>query len=256
MKYFKKTLSSGKAAFGLFIASGSTAVTEVAAGCGYDFLVIDGEHGQGDEHAIFEQMARMEKYPSACIVRIPMYRPEYVKRMLDYGADGILAPMIETKEQAMDFAQSMAYPPRGKRGMTGIFRAADYNNNFEQYYKDADNALLAAVQIESAKGVENVEEIASVDGIDLLFIGHSDLSIDYGCYKQFSDPRVQAAEKRVIAAARKYGKSVGMVLRPGMDLAQYQADGVNFICAGTELALMQKAFRDKLNSMKDVKGEF
>lgn len=254
MKNLKRKLSTGQAVLGLFLSAGSTAVTEVAAGCGYDFFVLDGEHGQCDERSIFEQMARLDKYEAAAIVRLPAFRPEYVKRMLDYGADGILVPMIENAGQAQEFAKSLRYPPRGRRGMTGIFRASDYNNNFAQYYREADDTLLAAVQIESAEAVENVEAIAAVDGVDLLFIGHSDLSIDYGCYKEFNDPRVVAAEKRVIAAAKANGKFVGMVLRPGMDLNQYVADGVNFICLGTDLGMMKTMFQKKLSECRDMAG--
>ena len=156
MKDLKQKLSTGKAVIGLFLSSGCGAVAEIVGGCGYDFVVIDGEHGQCDERSIFDQIARLEKYGTVAIVRIPAYRHEYVKRMLDYGADGILAPMIESAEQARDYARSMRYPPHGTRGMTGIFRASDYNNDFKDYYSRADATLLCAAQIESAKGVENV----------------------------------------------------------------------------------------------------
>ena len=251
MKRLKDKLSTGKAVMGLFLASGCTALTELAGEVGYDFCVIDGEHGQCDEHSCFDQLARLEKYPAAGLVRIPAFRHEYVKRMLDYGADGILAPMIETEETARAFADAMRYPPRGTRGMTGIFRASDYNGNFDEYYATANNTLLAAAQIESARGVEAVDLIAAVDGIDLLFIGHSDLTSDYGCYKKFSDPRILAAEARIIDAARRNGKYVGMVLRPGMDLNEYLKKGVNFICLGTDLGFVREAFRGKLSSMKE-----
>jgi len=243
MKNLKQKLSTGQTVTGLFLQSGCAAIAELAGGCNYDFVVIDGEHGQGDERSIFDQIARLEKFGTVAIVRIPAYRHEYVKRMLDYGADGILAPMIESPEQAQEFARSMRYPPKGTRGMTGIFRAADYNNSFKDYYANADSTLLCAAQIESAKGVENVEAIAAVNGIDLLFIGHSDLSIDYGCYKQFSDSRIIEAEKRIIAAARKNGKFIGMVLRPNMNLDKYVASGVNFICLGTDLSIIQSALK-------------
>ncbi len=244
MKNLKNKLKSGKAVKGLFLQSGCSAITEIAGGCGYDFVIIDGEHGQCDEHSIFDQIARLEKYATVVLVRIPTYRQEYVKRMLDYGADGILAPMIESPEQAQEYARSMRYPPYGTRGMTGIFRATDYNNDFYNYYAEADKTLFCAAQIESAKGVENVDAIASVEGIDLLFIGHSDLSIDYGCYKQFSDPRIIEAEKNIISAAKKRGKFLGMVLRPNMDIDKYVEAGVNFICIGTDLAIIQKAFKE------------
>jgi len=246
MKNLKQKLASGKAVIGLFMASGCTAITEIAAGDGYDFLILDGEHGQGDENSIFQQLCALRSYPSVGLVRIPAFRHEYVKRMLDYGADGILSPMIEDAEQARAFALSMRYPPEGNRGMTGIFRASDYNNDFDNYYAQVNDTVLCAAQIESVKGVENVEAIAAVKGIDLLFIGHSDLSSDYGCYKQFADPRIQKAEERVIHAARSNGKFVGMVLRPGMNLDEYVARGVNFICLGTDLGLIKKALKVSL----------
>lgn len=250
MKNLKQKLLTGKAVIGIFLSAGCSAVTELAGEAGFDFCVIDGEHGQCDERMCFEQLARLEKYPAAGLVRIPAFRHEYVKRMLDYGADGILAPMIESKTQAREFAESMRYPPRGTRGMTGIFRAADYNNKFDEYYADANDSLLAAAQIESVRGVEAVETIAAIEGIDLLFIGHSDLTSDYGCYKQFSDPRILAAEKQIIDAARQNGKFVGMVLRPGMDLNDYLEKGVNFICLGTDLGFIREIFHKKLSGFK------
>ena len=246
MTELKTQLRSGKSVFGLFLAAGSVAVAELAGGGGADFVIIDGEHGQGDERSIFDQLARLEKYRVPALVRIPAFRPEYVKRMLDFGAAGIFAPTVEDAAAALEFAKSMRYPPRGNRGMTGIFRASDYNRAFDDYYATADDALLCAVQIESVRGVENVEAIAATPGIDLLFIGHSDLTCDYGCYKDFSDPRIRAAETRIIRAARDRGKAVGLVLRPGMKAADYADRGVNFFCVGTDLGIIQAALRREL----------
>ncbi len=228
------------------------AVSELAAGCEYDFLIIDLEHGQSDEQAAFAQIAALSRYPVSPLVRIAAFRPEYVKRMLDFGAAGIIAPMIEDAEQAHEFARSMRYPPCGNRGMTGIFRASDYNNDFEEYYRQVDDNLLTVVQIESKKGVENIDTIAAVEGIDLLFIGHSDLSSDYGCYRQFSDPRIIEAEKRIIAAARANGKKTGMVLRPQMDLKDYIESGMTFIALGTDLGFIKETFRNQLNTINKL----
>ena len=252
MRDMKKTLHDGKTAFGIFSAFADPAAVEIAAGCGCDFLILDGEHGQADERAIFTQIARLEKYDTVKIVRIPAFRAEYVKRMLDFGADGILCPMIETAAQAEEFSKSLRYPPYGSRGMTGIFRASDYNNYFDEYYSNAAENVFAAVQIESAKGVENVEEIAAVDGIDMLFIGHSDLTIAYGCYKDFSNPQIIAAEKKIIAAARNNNKSVGMVLRAGMDIREYTGCGVDFICLGTDIGIMQNALKEKFDFFSNI----
>ena len=102
---------------------------------------------------------------TAALVRIPAFRREYVQRVLDYGGDGILLPMMESAAQAREFAAAMRYPPHGTRGMTGIFRASGYNRELESYLAQADEKLLCAVQIESAAGVDHVEEIAAVDGI-------------------------------------------------------------------------------------------
>ncbi len=250
MKNLKNILDSGKTALGIFAACSGTAPVELAAGCGYDFVILDGEHGQADERGIFEQIARLEKYRTAALVRIPALRHEYVKRMLDYGADGILCPMIESAAQAEEFSRSLRYPPAGTRGMTGIFRASDYNNDFDGYFRNSGD-VFAAVQIESVKAVENVEAIAAVPGIDMLFIGHSDLSVDYGCYKDFADPRIIAAEKRIIAAAGANGKAVGIVLRNNMDLRAYAEKGVKFICLGTDLGIMQQALREKLQTYRN-----
>ena len=251
IKDLKRKLQSGRMVKGMFLASGCPAAAELAAECGCDFVVIDGEHGQGDERSWFEQIARLDKYETAALVRIPAFRREYVQRVLDYGGDGILLPMMESAAQAREFAAAMRYPPHGTRGMTGIFRASVYNRELKSYLEQADEKLLCAVQIESAAGVEHAEEIAAVEGIDLLFIGHSDLTMDYGCYKDFANPRIKEAEKRILAAAARYGKTAGMVLRPGMDLRDYASTCMKFICIGTDLGLMQSAFRTSLKSVPE-----
>lgn len=251
IKDLKRKLQSGRMVKGMFLASGCPAAAELAAECGCDFVVIDGEHGQGDERSWFEQIARLDKYETAALVRIPAFRREYVQRVLDYGGDGILLPMMESAAQAREFAAAMRYPPHGTRGMTGIFRASVYNRELKSYLEQADEKLLCAVQIESAAGVEQVDEIAAVDGIDLLFIGHSDLTMDYGCYRDFANPQIKEAEQRILAAAARYGKTAGMVLRPGMDLRDYASTCMKFICVGTDLGLMQSAFRTSLKSVPE-----
>ena len=251
IKDLKSKLQSGGMVKGIFLASGCPAAAELAAECGCDFVVIDGEHGQGDERSWFEQIARLDKYETAALVRIPAFRREYVQRVLDYGGDGILLPMMESAVQAREFAAAMRYPPHGNRGMTGIFRASVYSHELKSYLEQADEKLLCAVQIESAAGIEQVDEIGAVDGIDLLFIGHSDLTMDYGCCKDFSNPRIKEAEQRILAAAARYGKTAGMVLRSGMDLRDYASTCMKFIFVGTDLGLMQSAFRESLKSVPE-----
>lgn len=226
---------------GMFVASGSESVAELAAGAGFDWLLFDLEHGLGDEAALLRQLRACRGTGTAPLVRIPALRAEAVKRVLDLGVSGVMAPMVRDAAAARELVTAMRYPPEGIRGLSSGSRAADYGAGFRDYFGRANRELLGIVQIECASALDDADAIAALDGVDVLFIGHSDLSLALGCYGEFESPRMLAAEQKVLAAARTHGKVAGMLLKAGMDAEVYRRRGFRFFAHGTDLGILRGA---------------
>jgi len=243
MKFIRETVTGGRVSRGLFIASGAISPVEIAAECGFDWLLLDMEHGLGDEHSTLRQISALKNTQTAPIVRIPALAPETIKRVLDFGAAGIMSPMIETGEEAEKLVRAMRYPPLGNRGLSSGSRAAAFGFEFKEYFQKANSELLCIAQIESEAGIRNIAEIASVEGIDVLFIGHSDLSLNLGCFHDFSSETMRTAEKAILSAAQKYGKTAGMLLKQNMSPEPYLERGFRFLALGTDHGCMKSAFQ-------------
>ena len=235
--------------YGMFIASGAVSPAEIAAGCGYDWLLLDMEHGLGDENVTKQQIIALTNTACAPLVRIPALRREYVKRILDFGAAGLMCPMIRSREDAEELVTALRYPPEGARGLSGGSRAASYGFGFKQYFAEVNHRLLGIAQIENAEAVADVDGIASVDGIDVLFIGHSDLSLNLGVYGKFDSPEMIHAEQAVLSACRKYGKVPGMLLKQSMNAADFRKKGFRFLALGTDHGCMKQSFRKLLDDI-------
>jgi 4-hydroxy-2-oxoheptanedioate aldolase len=159
------------------------------------------------------------------------------------GAGGIMVPYVNTVEEAKQAAAAMRYPPQGVRGVARSNRAAGFGQKFETYYAEANDQLLTVVQIETGEAVGQAEEIAGVEGVDVLFIGPLDLSVNLGIPGQSDHPDLRAAVSRVIAACRKAGKAAGILLGSVAQIAPTVADGFTFIAVGSDGALVSAGMR-------------
>jgi 4-hydroxy-2-oxoheptanedioate aldolase len=242
MNFIKNKVKS-QVSRGLFIASGSEFAVELAAFTGFDWLVLDMEHGLGDEVDILRMIRTLRASATAPIVRIPQLRSEYIKKVLDFGAAGIMCPMIKSAQDARDIVDFMRYPPAGSRGLSGASLSSDYGTGFKDYFARANSELLCVVQIEHENAVQNIDSIAAVDGVDVLFIGHSDLSLGMGCFGNFDDKQIIDAENAVLKAAREHGKIAGMLLKQGMNAQQYVDRGFNFVALGTDVGCLRSAYK-------------
>lgn len=242
MNFIKNKVKS-QVSRGLFIASGSEFAVELAAFTGFDWLVLDMEHGLSDEGDILRMIRALRASATAPIVRIPQLRSEYIKKVLDFGAAGIMCPMIKSAQDARDIVDFMRYPPAGNRGLSGASLASDYGTGFKDYFARANSELLCVVQIENENAVQNIDSIAAVEGVDVLFIGHSDLSLGMGCFGNFDDKQIVDAENAVLKAAREHGKVAGMLLKQGMNAQQYVDRGFNFVALGTDVGCLRSAYK-------------
>tara|TARA_B100001769_G_C22020999_1_gene548621 strand:- start:96 stop:854 length:759 start_codon:yes stop_codon:yes gene_type:complete len=210
------------------------------AGC--QFIIFDMEHG-GLSLEQFKTLAIISNANSISpLIRIPEVNYNYVARALDLGAAGIMAPMVNTYEEALNIVQSSKYPPNGVRGAGFGFAHDNYKNESPlSYINKANSNLINIIQIESKQALENVEEIAAIDGVDCLWVGHFDLTNFLGIPGQFGSDIYFNSIKRVVAAAKLNKKSLGIMVNNQDELKMYSDLGFNMIAVGTEMSILSRS---------------
>lgn len=236
----KRRLLGGQKAFGSWLHLAHRAAAEAMASAGYDFLLIDNEHGPASLPDTVGLLQTLAATPAASVVRVPWNDPVYLKRLLDIGASSVMIPMIETAEQARAAVAACRYPPRGFRGF-GPWRELGLGTDMADYIKHAHEELLIIGQIESMKAVENIDAIAAVEGLDLLYIGPNDLSGSVGRFREFEHPDVARAIDRAFAGIRRAGKPAGIVPYGPHSTADLFRAGYAMIADGTDVMLMRRA---------------
>ena len=210
------------------------------AGC--QFIIFDMEHG-GLSLEQFKTLAIISNANGISpLIRIPEVNYNYVARALDLGAAGIMAPMVNTYEEALNIVQSSKYPPNGVRGAGFGFAHDNYQNESPlSYINTANSNLINIIQIESKQALENVEEIAAIDGVDCLWVGHFDLTNFLGIPGQFGSDIYFNSIKRVVAAAKLNQKSLGIMVNDQDELKMYSELGFNMIAVGTEMSILSRS---------------
>lgn len=247
-------LRSGKPAIGSWINSVSPVVAEVMSGSGFDYLTIDVEHSPSDMGDVFAilQAVRSGNPECDCLVRLHGVDYAHVKRYLDAGVNGVIAPLVETREDAEKLVAATKYPPVGRRGV-GFCRANNYGADIIEYVAGANEEMLLAVQIESKAGVGNIEAILSVPGIDAVFLGPYDLSASLGVTAQFDHPDYLAARERVLGACRKLGVAAGIhVVQPNpAELLERVGEGYQLLAYSLDITMLMQACRSGLQSIRE-----
>ena len=216
------------------------------AGC--EFIIFDMEHG-GLSLEQFKVLATISNSNQISpLIRIPEVSYNYVARALDLGASGIMAPMVNTAEEAMKVVKSSKYPPEGIRGAGFGFAHDNYNNqNPLKYIKKANDELINIIQIETKYGLENVELIAAIDGVDCLWVGHFDLTNFLGIPGNFTSSIYLDAIKRVVDAGKINKKSLGIMVNNNDELEMYSELGFNMIAVGTEMNILSRSISQIIN---------
>lgn len=238
---FKAALQRGDFQLGLWVALGSAYAAEIAAGSGYDWLLIDGEHGPNDMPRISAQIGALRGRGSQPIVRPPMGEAWYLKQLLDQGAQTFLVPMVESAEEAAALVRAVRYPPRGIRGVgAGLGRSSDFNR-IPDYLATANAEICLLVQVETSKGMDNLDEIAAVDGVDGVFIGPSDLAADMGHLGQPGAAPVQAAIQDAFRRIKTKGKARGTMSILLDQARAYREMGADFLAIGTDVSCLVRS---------------
>lgn len=241
---FKRRIMEGQPVMGTFLNTGSAISAELAAQAGLDWLMLDLEHGMGSWEQILQQLIAVSGHTIAPIVRLPFLRPEYFKRAFDMGSLGVMVPYVETAEQAAEAVQYTRYPPRGQRGVAKFNRGAEFGGRFEEWLERSHKATLVVPQIESRMALDNLDAIAATEGVDVLFVGPLDLSVNLGIPQQFDHPEFIAAKAAVVAAARKHGKIAGMLAFEPSQVPGLLDEGFSFLATGSDGGYLSAAYKN------------
>lgn len=250
---FKQALAARRTQYGLWVSLISPLSTEICAGAGFDWLLLDGEHTPSDPMALMQQSQVIAGYPGVHgVARVPMGHgyvgQALIKQYLDVGIQTILVPMVDTPEQARELVRCMRYPPGGIRGMAAT-RASRWGRH-PNYAKEANDQVCLLVQVETREGMRNLDAIAAVEGVDGVFIGPSDLSAAFGHVGDPWHPEMQDliadAFKRIQAA----GKAIGILTLDEALAKRHVEMGATFIALGTDTNLMVKATNALLGKFK------
>lgn len=247
----KARLAAGDKLLGCFLNSASPIVAELMAIAGYDCLMIDAEHSPVGLETALAMAAAIRAGGAAALMRVPANDPVYIKRALDIGIDGIMAPAVNSAAEAQALVAACRYPPAGQRGVAvPIIRASGYGFDAVEYVKRADDSLLVIAQIETAAAVAEAERIAAVPGIDLVFIGPFDLSASLGHLGEPDHPDAMAAIARTEAAVRSRGKWLGAIPTAARPADRLFAEGYRLVLAGADLMLLREAARAQVERYK------
>lgn len=240
INHLKAALKAGKLQQGLWLNLASAYSSELLAGAGFDWLLIDGEHGP---NLIPQMLAQAQTIGTRCnvVVRPPVGEVWMIKQILDLGVQSILVPMIESADHAAQMVQATRYPPEGIRGLgAAVARASDFGR-VKDYIASANAEVCLLLQVESRAGLAALPAILAMEGVDGVFIGPSDLAADMGFPGQLEAPEVQAAIDGALRAIVASGKSAGVLTFDPAQARRYAAMGVTFIGVGGDIGLLVNA---------------
>ena len=245
---FKAQLAGGELLLGSMVTLPSPAVAEILVELGYQWLFVDGEHGPLETAEVLAILQAVGKQVP-CIVRVPAAAEVPIKKMLDLGAAGIIAPQVNTAQQAADVVAWSRYAPEGRRGV-GLARAHGYGLNFQEYVESANQEITVIVQAEHAEAVENIEQIVQVEGIDAVLLGPYDLAASLGKMGQVDDPEVTGAIDRITAACQEAGLPLGIFGVSADAIRPYIEKGYNLVVAGTDTIFLSSAGGQMLGDLQ------
>jgi len=239
----KRTLKSGQVQRGIWLTSGTGILAELAGTAGFDWCLIDGEHGPNTVSEILPQLQALAISCTPAVVRVANAEAWMIKQVLDLGCQTVVVPMVDDAQTADAMARAMRYPPQGNRGMGASLARATGFGAVADYPHTANDQVCLLVQAESAQAVENIDAIAATEGVDGVFVGPADLSADMGYPGQPDHPEVEAAIDHLIARTVAAGKIAGIITFDESRLTEYAEKGVTFLGVGGDMMVLGSALR-------------
>lgn len=248
----KRTLAAGGTALGTMVFEFSTSgIGRLAAEAGAEFVIFDQEHTGWSVETIRNLVASSRSADLGAFVRVPATQYHLIARVLDVGAHGLMIPMVESEEQARLVVQSAKYPPGGRRGAGFGLAHDDYRDeDILLKMRRANDEVLLIAQIETGQGVENVDRIAGVEGIDVLWIGHFDLTNSLGIPGQFDHPAYRRAVDAVLTACERHGKAAGFMVNSPQQGRDLLAQGFRILAYWGDAWIYKQALREGLSAIR------
>ncbi|MEX0303720.1 MAG: aldolase/citrate lyase family protein [Leisingera sp.] len=241
---FKQALSQGKRQIGCWMSFADGQIAEIMGTCGFDWLVIDGEHAPNDIRSVRDQLIALAASPSHPVVRVPVGETWMIKQVLDAGAQTVLVPIVESAEQARELVRACHYPPKGVRGVGATAARATMFGTVSEYIQTADQEVCLLVQVENRAGMDALDEILQVEGIDGVFIGPADLSTDMGHQGNSAHPEVRAAIADAITRIKAAGIAPGILGTTDEATQAYADMGAQFLAVGIDVMVLARNARD------------
>jgi 2-keto-3-deoxy-L-rhamnonate aldolase RhmA len=248
---FRARVRDREPVFGTFLAMGSAVSAEQCGLAGMDWCLVDLEHGLGSEATLHAELAAVELTGAAALVRVESASPLRISRALDHGAAGIMIPQLRSAADAAAAVRCVRYPPSGARGVALSVRGAGYGRARAGDVGTLSDAVTTLIQIENGDSLGAVDEIAAVDGVDVLFVGPNDLTHSLGIPGEFADPRYLDGLAAVARAARAGGCAAGVMLSSPDQVAAHLALGYTFFALSTDGGLLAGAVRTALATMRE-----
>lgn len=238
---FKQRLLAGELQYGLWLGLSEIFSAEICAGAGFDWLLIDAEHGPNDLRTIFAQLQAIAPYGSQPVVRPPQGDHVLIKQLLETGVQTLLIPMVESAAQAAHLVEAMRYPPQGIRGVGSSIARASRWGRIADYADEANGQMCLLVQVETRAGLEQLDEILAVEGVDGIFFGAADLAASFGLLGQPNHPDIVAMIERGLTRVARCGKAGGVLCGDRDLVNRYREAGARFIAVGVDSMLLAAA---------------
>ena len=249
---FKAALAARQSQVGLWLSMADPYLAEVSATAGFDWMLIDGEHAPNDLHSTLGALQAIAPYRSQPVVRVLTGEVARIKQLLDIGVQNLLVPMVDTAEQARGLVAATHYPPFGIRGVgSAVGRASRFNLRTD-YLDAADHEVCLLVQVESVTGLQNLEAICAVEGVDGVFIGPADLAASMGYRGKAGHPEVQGAIDQAIRTIVASGKAAGTLTSDQQLARHYLQLGCTFVAVGVDILLFASAARQLAKQFREV----
>jgi 4-hydroxy-2-oxoheptanedioate aldolase len=248
---FKRKITRGERAIGIWANLGSPMTVEIIAGAGFDWVVLDAEHGPNELADILVQLQAISRHPAEPMVRVPVNDTVVFKKFLDIGVRTFLIPFVESAAEATAAVAATRYPPLGCRGVSLANRANDFGR-VKGYLQHAHDDMCLCAQIESRAGLAALDAILAVEGLDAVFVGPSDLAAALGHLGDPFHPDVQAAIATITAAGRRAGKPVGILAMSEDHARRSWADGITYVAVGSDMGLVARGSEALRERYRDI----
>lgn len=247
----QEKFKQNKSVVGPFLKIASPEIVEIMGNAGFDYVIIDCEHGPLSLYQAQDMVRAAEAVGISSVIRVAANDPVMIARALDVGANAVQIPQVSTKEAAQSAATAAKYAPMGERGLCPSVRASKYTHILTQdYLKKANEETMVIIHIEGAEGVKNIDEILTVEGIDVIFLGPYDLSQSLGLSGQADHPKVVEMMESVVEKAKAQGKIVGTYVDHVETGRKWMEAGVQYISYRVDTGIIYKACKDIADQFK------